>query len=346
MRMLQSILLATDFLPGMEDVGHAAVHLASAFASRVTLFHALDPAENRDRAAANMRALAEQLSRQKVVVDKASLAIGSAADATIRKAQEIDADLILIGAGEETRHSHPAGPVAQTIIQRAFQPVLAIRREEPVLEFRRILCPVDSSPVSRGGLENAIRLARTFASNLIVLSVVPEDSQGKISVEQETNWREEFNSIVQGFDFGNVAWQKEVRMGRALPEILKAAQDHRTDLIVMGSYGRSGHSLVLLGSVTRRVLQRLPCSLLAVKHEDVIEDLLEKDIRSIRQLMHEGRELLAVGHYAEAAGQFRQVLVHNPFLIGALENLAAAYTKLNRTEEALRYQRRAAALRQ
>jgi hypothetical protein len=99
----------------------------------------------------------------------------------------------------------------------------------------------------------------------------------------------------------------------------------------MGSTGRSGLARMLIGSVTRRVLQHLPCSVLTVKSEDVLEELLQGDIR-------------AAERYAEAAAKFRQVVFQYPFEITALEYLAEAYAKLGRTEEAARYRRRADAL--
>jgi hypothetical protein len=163
--------------------------------------------------------------------------------------------------------------------------------------------------------------------------------------EHERHWREEFDHFLNDVDFNDVSWRKEVRLGIPHKEIVAAARGCGADVIVMGSTGRTGLARMLMGSVTRRVLQQLPCSLLAVKHEDVLEELLEGDIRTINLLLAEGRELLAAGRYAEAAVKLRQVLVQNPFQVAALEWLAVAYRSLGRMEEAGRYGRRAAGLR-
>ena len=71
---------------------------------------------------------------------------------------------------------------------------------------------------------------------------------------------------------------------------------------------------------------------------------LQGDIRAIKLLLAEGRELLAAERYGEAACKFRQVIFQDPFQITALECLAESYAKVGRTEEAGRYHRRAAAL--
>jgi len=159
--------------------------------------------------------------------------------------------------------------------------------------------------------------------------------------DHEPSWREEFDRFLKEIDFGNVSWQSEVRVGLAHEQIVAAARDHRADVIVMGSTGRSGLARLLMGSVTRRVVKQLPCSLLTVKSEDLVEGLSEGDIKAIKLLLAEGQEMLAAGCNAEAAGKFRQVLLQNAFSIPALEGLAAAYMKLGRSEEANRYRYRA-----
>jgi nucleotide-binding universal stress UspA family protein len=360
-RILQSILFATDFLPATQDVARVVVQLASVFDSHVTLLHALDatltdPADlrhQRDQAAVRMRELVEQLGLDQIVVDEVSISVGSPADTVVRKAQEIDADLVLIGSGETSRFGRPAGPTAEAVLQHAHQPVLAVRPGEPSVQFRQILCPVDHSYVSCRGLQNAIRLARAFHGNLVALSVVPagswlpwgeETGTLRAHTEYERIWREEFESILQETDFENISWRKEIRTGLPHVQIAAAARDCCADVIVMGSTGRSGLARMLMGSVTRGVLQHLPCSLLTVKNEDVLEELLEEDIRTIKLLLAEGRELLAAERYAEAAAKFRQVVFQYPFEITALQCLAESYGKLGRVEEAARYRRRAAAL--
>ncbi len=66
-----------------------------------------------------------------------------------------------------------------------------------------------------------------------------------------------------------MAWSKEVRSGVPHEEIVAAAEKHQANLIVMGSTGRTGLLRLLMGGVTRRVIQHLPCSLLTVKQEDL-----------------------------------------------------------------------------
>jgi nucleotide-binding universal stress UspA family protein len=55
-----------------------------------------------------------------------------------------------------------------------------------------------------------------------------------------------------------------VRSGDCVGHILDEARDRGSDLIVMGTHGRSGFDRWILGSVTDSVLRKAPCPVLAV----------------------------------------------------------------------------------
>src|SRR5579872_1738132 len=365
MRMLQSILLATDFRPASQDAVRATIRLSSAFGSRVTLLHALEtvsisPAAQQHEhrhAEAALREVAGELAAQKVAVAGSLIVAGPAADTIVRQAGEIDADLVVIGAGEMSQSDQfPVGAVAAGVLERASQPVLAVRPGEPLPKFRKILCPVDQSGASARGVRNAVHLDRVFGGEIVILTVVPPLSWlaavveiGQFAdarTEHEIKWRDEFEKFIQGIDLENAAVTREVRFGSAHEQIVAAAQEHQADVLLMGATGRTGLVRVLLGSTTRRVLKKLPCSLLVLKEEEVVEELFEEDFSTINLVMGEPQELIAAGAYPAALTRFRQVLGRNPFHLAALEGLAEAHKKVGRRHEAEFYQHRADKLRQ
>jgi nucleotide-binding universal stress UspA family protein len=71
----------------------------------------------------------------------------------------------------------------------------------------------------------------------------------------------------------NWAGETMVRYGKPVNEILRAAEDIDADLIVMGSHGTSMVKRFLLGSVSDRVFEYAPCSVLIVKKRDEDEPL-------------------------------------------------------------------------
>jgi len=295
MRMLKSILLATDFRPASKEAVDVAVQLASKFNSRITLLHVLEPMpywpialhELREQAAGLLPAFSQRLLDQKVEVAESCIVAGPLADTIVQKANEIDADLILIGAGELSRFDrYSTGPIATAVIEHAQQPVLAVRPGGPAATFRKILCPVDQSAAAERGLRNAIRLAQVFGGQLIVLTVVPEvtvmvaaattgqfaDAKSKF----ESQWRGEFENVLADSDLKGTTVTKEVRLGKPHLQIVEAAKEHKADVIIMGATGRSGLARVLVGSTTRRVLEQLPCSLITVKQENLVNGKSEE----------------------------------------------------------------------
>lgn len=357
MGMLRSILLATDFRLSSQGAAEATARLATTFGSRVTALHVreefltwpVSPFENQAR-------LTEQLVAQKVDLNEFLLHAGPPADTVVCKAQELEVDLLVIGAGEKVRDSQlVVGPIAESILERAASPVLAVNPHGPRLAFRSILCPVDHSRVSRRALEDGIQLARALGGRLAVLSVVPDVNwltaaaeTGQLSgakLEHEAKWVKEFDEFLAAVSFDGVEWERVIRHGTPHEQITAAARERGADLLVMGATGRTGLVRVLLGSVTRRVLRQLPCSLLLVKDQTVFEEQFLLDLDAIDRLAAEGRDKLLGGEPAEAAGRFRQAVALDPYHTAALDGLANACEQLGQADVARRYRSRADRLR-
>jgi nucleotide-binding universal stress UspA family protein len=364
MHALQSILLATDFRPASLDTTKVVADLAAAFGARTTLFHVFQPfgrtaarrGEERALAQWQLQQVAQRLT-DNVDIAEAAVVEGHPADRIVCKAQEMEADLVLIGAGKWTRHRDPfaPGPIAQAILERCTRSVLAVRPGPPSVSFKKILCPVDQSQASERALQTAINLAQVFYGTIHIVTVVPESSwlsafaeTGKLAgalAEHKQHWRQEFEQFLGSFDFHGVPWRREIRHGVPHTEIVASAREHQSGLIVMGSTGRTGLARLLIGSVARRVLQELPCSLWSVRQEELAEQLFEEDLRHIQLLMAEGREFLQARDYRSALFKFRQVLTYNPFHADAVAGQADVYERLGQRERAARCRHRAESVR-
>ena len=60
-------------------------------------------------------------------------------------------------------------------------------------------------------------------------------------------------------------WQKYLRHGPAEQVVPELVNEYQIDLLVMGTVARSGLNGVLIGNTAERVLDEVPCSVLAVK---------------------------------------------------------------------------------
>ena len=145
-----------------------------------------------------------------------------------------------------------------------------------MIDIRRILCPIDFSDFSRRALDHAVALARWYDATITLLNVcapVPamayapdtplfpsrlltaDDRSDVIALMQEFAAHEGGAALPLDFD---------VREGDAAGEILAKAADMSSDLLVLGTHGRSGFERLLLGSVTEKVLRKAPCPVLTV----------------------------------------------------------------------------------
>ena len=143
-----------------------------------------------------------------------------------------------------------------------------------MIEFNRILCPVDFSESSTRALAHAAALARWYDAQLTVLHVVPTFDPMQIQSEvgipvQIVNpmTREEIVESMRPFLAGaGVAPEAHIttEAGDASTTIVDQALTTRADLIVIGTHGRRGFKRLLLGSVTETVLHEAPCPVLTV----------------------------------------------------------------------------------
>lgn len=303
MKTLKSILFATDFAPESYHSLNVVMSLARAFDSQVDVLHVIEPLRHFETPALQhsflqhakhefqekLNSVQAELEKRSVWIGGCAIAVGSVSDSIVSAASEKDIELIALGAGNISAN-RTVGSTAQSVMEHAEQPVLVIHPDAPNADIRTILCPVDHSSASHRGVRNAVLLAKVLAAKLIVLSVVPEVSWltaaaevGELTdakAEYAVHWGEELDRFLAGVSFDGVDYTLEVVRGVAHEKIIAAARRDAADLIVMGATGRSGLVRVLLGSTTRRVLRDLPCSLLTVREQNVVEEdlLIESDV--------------------------------------------------------------------
>lgn len=146
-----------------------------------------------------------------------------------------------------------------------------------MLSIEKILVPVDFSANSRGALDLAVDLAKTFDAELHLLHcyqvtpatmapygiAIPETFEQDLRTASLRRLSEERARI----DGSGLTVEEHVSAhfpSEAIPEM---AESLGADLIVMGTRGLSGLKHVLLGSVAERTLRRAKCPVLTVKDE-------------------------------------------------------------------------------
>ncbi|MFO7678860.1 MAG: universal stress protein [Chloroflexota bacterium] len=155
--------------------------------------------------------------------------------------------------------------------------------------FKTILVPLDGSLLSECALAPALALAQTYKAKIVLVTVLVEraiiptdeyyDAPASLIPELEISPMKErltnyLDSIVETRAGANVPMRAIMLEGSAADCVVETAVSNQTDLVIMGTHGRSGMSRWLLGSVTQKVIRNLPCPIMAIRDERPIKNIL------------------------------------------------------------------------
>jgi universal stress protein A len=139
-----------------------------------------------------------------------------------------------------------------------------------MLAIRSILHPTDFSTYSENAFQLALTLARDYEARLVVVHVAPAPLAvygNGLYVPLPANFDEGLKEKLNEFvaKACEVPLEKKLYEGDPATEILRAAREFKSDLIVLGTHGRTGLGRLLMGSVAEQVVRKAPCPVLTVK---------------------------------------------------------------------------------
>jgi nucleotide-binding universal stress UspA family protein len=190
------------------------------------------------------------------------------------------ADLLVIGShGRSGFKRILLGSVAERVIRQAPCPTMIVpsRAHDIVAEgpvrFRTILCPVDFSENSLLAAEYAMTLAEETDAQLRLLHVVSmppgleelELSLAHVRAQVEVDRLRRLEDLIPAEALSYCTVQSAVRTGAVHREILAAADEQPSDLIVLGAHGRGAVDAAVFGSNAARVARGASCPVLVVR---------------------------------------------------------------------------------
>ncbi len=224
-------------------------------------------------------ALQNQLAR--VAPDFAStpevfVELGSPYAQLLRRAEQWQAQLIAIGTHGHTGLKHLLlGGVADQVVRAAHCHVL-VARSSPA--NGPIVAATDLSDPALPAIELGAAEAKRLGRKLVVLHAMesPRDGDAAMgllgalpaldSPETRVARRALASQIIEtALSRLDVLGEVVIAEEDALTETLKLAESLAASMIVVGSHGRSGLSRVVLGSMSARIVERAPCSVLVAR---------------------------------------------------------------------------------
>ena len=145
--------------------------------------------------------------------------------------------------------------------------------------FKHIIVPIDGSDFSLQAVDLAASLAKEQGAACTVVTVVdlvPAAALAAATPDLVNAWlktlqeqaQSAVDSAVARVRAAGVEANAEVLKGFPPDLILQVAKQHRADLIVMGSHGRSGLRRLFVGSIAESVVRCSPIPVLIVHGEE------------------------------------------------------------------------------
>lgn len=144
------------------------------------------------------------------------------------------------------------------------------------LDLRHLLVPVDFSETSNKALAHAAYLAKKANADLLIMHVLPL-SQFYFEIPEPIfvidNQEDLDNFILQKLaetaDHIRITYGIQPRIlsrrGTIANEIVQAAEEEKSDLIIMGTHGAKGFEEMFIGSNAHKVVTLAPCPVLTIQ---------------------------------------------------------------------------------
>jgi nucleotide-binding universal stress UspA family protein len=269
---LEKILLSTDGTENSDGAIREAISFASKCSSEIYACMAIETNPEYATIGANYYKMEEEfvnkhLESIKERAESAGLTCETIfresvtpAKAIIEEATAKKIDMIVVG-----RHGYQGlaklliGEVAAKIIADASCKVLVVPKAAKI-EYKKIMVTTDGSSHADAAVNEAVAIAKKTGSHLIALSAMHDERD-----QEEAN--KLTNAVLELAKTEGVTAEVLTPKGKASNAIIESAGGMGVELIVMGAYGKTGITKLLMGSTTEKVIGNAGCAVLVVKSE-------------------------------------------------------------------------------
>ncbi|WP_439185213.1 universal stress protein [Carboxylicivirga taeanensis] len=354
MKLLEKILLAVDINTTYSAQIEVAAKLANSYNSQVIISYVI-PKEVlhpeiidivHNAVDTKLNEIKDLLEKDGVTVAHCIIENGKPSEKLLQLATTHGVNLILAGSGKGQSNNFKLGITAEKLIQLSDIPVWIVKNSEEV-QFKRILCPVDFSEASQRALKNAILLTKNFNSQLTILNAYKPftNLSPRIQVDMEAenskllrNQKQTMNSFLEDFDLSDVNFEISIEPGIIHEVILEKIKLDNSDLLVMGTNGRSVINRFMMGSITERVVREVPCPFITTKAQDIFQLRFDNELKEIEVHLENAQRLIDKGFLEEAIQQYQICLQINDMHIPSMYRLAGIYQKMGQKSKADYYE--------
>jgi len=268
---LEKMLLATDRSTFSEGAVREAINFAKKCSSNLYVMSVLETNPEYETIGANvyqkeeeeaikyLEAVKARASQEGIVHCETVLHYGDEpCQLIIDEALERGVDMIIIGRrGRRGVMKVLMGQVAAKVVSHAPCKVLVVPRAARI-DCRTILVATDGSEHSLAAASEAVVIAKRCGSSIIAVSSTHSEAE---SGEAKNNVKQ----VVEMAQKEGIPVEALTPIGRSHDTIVETAGGRGVDLIVMGTYGKTGLKKLLMGSSTEKVIGHASCGVLVVR---------------------------------------------------------------------------------
>lgn len=286
---LRTLLVASDGSAHSERAFEVAVHLATALRARLDIVSVLEsypeydfgslvgapPPIPDEEGRQHVRQLVTRLTKRAESEGAAPVTgevlEGHPAGLILAAVKAARADLVVLGArGVSAAHRVFLGSVSNAVATGATRSVLVVRGEPaPPAVFDRVVVALDGSAPATFALDRGAEIARALGRRLRLVTVLPPAGASRRATSEATR-RAQGRAILDRARAEAARWgpqevEAEVLTGAPAEAILDDLGEGTSDLLVVGSRGRSPVRSALLGSVSTALLHHFPGPILIAR---------------------------------------------------------------------------------
>ncbi|MES1024461.1 universal stress protein [Gloeocapsa sp. BRSZ] len=237
--MLEKILLADSGTGHSEEMLKALMDLPSIQKAAVTVLHVVSPQVSAETMTSKWeeggKVLATAIQSLQLDPTKVSAILrqGDPKDVVCQVAEEIDADLIIMGSrGLKRLQSILSNSVSQYVFQLSSRPMLLVKDDIYVKKINRIMVAVDGSEAAKQCLQLALFLLRDIKGGQLILAHI--DKGAATPGEKDHILAEAVaEAKKQGIQPRAIS-----TTGKPGEEICRIAEENNVDLLMLGSPDR------------------------------------------------------------------------------------------------------------
>lgn len=297
MKTFRHIIAAVDFTQHCRLAVKEAVHRAAADKAEVVAVHVMDEflMEELKKAQSTDRVTIRREWEQKLAdfirdvgvgdaVVHVEVRVGSPFVELVEACRARQADLLVMGAKGSRGAPDRLGVIAAKCIRKAPVDVLVVRQDAQG-PFKKAVACVDFSENSAKAVQCALHIAGQDGGSVDALFVYQSalamavDYGGLVppvtalpGPESLAVWEGDLERFLEPLcrSAGGVPVRAVVKERLNIREaILDHVNDIHADLVVLGTRGKSGLRELLIGTTAEKIIQNAPCSILAVKPDEV-----------------------------------------------------------------------------